>query len=211
MSLHLSRLILNPYSRQVASEITNAYEMHRTIMQAFPYEQDGGPGRVLFRVDADQFAVPMILVQSEKKPDWSFLSTKDYLAKLEDNPAVKICDPRFRKGQRLHFLLRANPTIRKKFEVEGSGKRIGLYKEAEQAEWLQKKAKAGGFDPIAFSIISRGKQISRRDGKQNVHLSVDFTGILEVIDPELFLETIKTGIGSGKGYGFGLLSVATVR
>ena len=34
--LYLSRLILNPRSRQVMSEMAHPYEMHRTLMRAFP-------------------------------------------------------------------------------------------------------------------------------------------------------------------------------
>jgi len=41
--------------------------------------------------------------------------------------------------------------------------------------------------------------------------SVVFEGRLKVVDRVLFLESIKNGIGSGKAYGFGLLSVAKIR
>ena len=34
--LYLSRLLLNPHSRQVMGEIAHPYEMHRTLMRAFP-------------------------------------------------------------------------------------------------------------------------------------------------------------------------------
>ena len=33
--MYLSRLILNPRSRQVRSELADLYEMHRTVMQSF--------------------------------------------------------------------------------------------------------------------------------------------------------------------------------
>ncbi|HKV39599.1 MAG TPA: type I-E CRISPR-associated protein Cas6/Cse3/CasE, partial [Blastocatellia bacterium] len=35
-ALYFSRLLLNPRSRQVRSELANPYEMHRTLMRAFP-------------------------------------------------------------------------------------------------------------------------------------------------------------------------------
>jgi len=38
--------------------------------------------------------------------------------------------------------------------------------------------------------------------------SVLFEGRLRVTDRDLFLETMKKGIGSGKAYGFELLSIA---
>jgi CRISPR system Cascade subunit CasE len=41
--------------------------------------------------------------------------------------------------------------------------------------------------------------------------SVLFEGVLQVTDPDGFRETLATGIGSGKAYGFGLLSIAPPR
>jgi CRISPR system Cascade subunit CasE len=38
--------------------------------------------------------------------------------------------------------------------------------------------------------------------------AVLFEGRLEVTDRELFLTALREGIGSGKAFGFGLLSVA---
>lgn len=227
--LHLSRLRLNPRSRQVISELSDPYEMHRTLMRAFPSKDQGGPGRVLFRVDVGRDDLPVVLVQSEKSPDWSFLSGKDYLLNVDDNPVFKPYDPKLHEGQRLRFLLRANPVIRRTHKENGDpfldkdgspsldkkgkpkGRRIGLYQEAEQMEWLRRKADSGGFQPDAFEILPRGKQTSRRAGDTNTHLCVEFAGVLTVTDPEAFLDTLRSGIGSGKAFGFGLLSVAPVR
>ena len=38
--------------------------------------------------------------------------------------------------------------------------------------------------------------------------AVLFNGRLEVTDAERFQQTLATGIGSGKAFGFGLLSIA---
>jgi hypothetical protein len=38
--------------------------------------------------------------------------------------------------------------------------------------------------------------------------AVRFDGLLQVVDPQRVLETVRRGIGSGKGLGFGLLSLA---
>jgi CRISPR system Cascade subunit CasE len=39
-------------------------------------------------------------------------------------------------------------------------------------------------------------------------LAVRFEGVLEVTDPDQLLQTVSEGIGSAKGFGFGLLSLA---
>jgi CRISPR system Cascade subunit CasE len=41
-----------------------------------------------------------------------------------------------------------------------------------------------------------------------VHQAVTFDGLLRVTDPEALLAALAGGIGSGKGFGFGLLSLA---
>lgn len=209
--MYLSRLILNPRSRQVQSEINNPYEMHRTVMNAFPAD---GPGRVLFRLES--LARPghlILLVQSEDEPDWSWLADKSgYLQAVpEDNPACKRYRPTFAPGQRLYFRLRANPTVKRKFEGEKNSKRVGLYREEEQIEWLQRKAERGGFGVLTAMPYDEGMSTGqiRHKGHRLKLLSVRFEGLLQVIDPDQFLETIRQGIGSGKGLGFGLLSIAS--
>ncbi len=54
--------------------------------------------------------------------------------------------------------------------------------------------------------------LSRREGDPDLRFgSVVFEGILQVTDVEQFLRTLRAGIGTGKAYGFGLLSIAPAR
>ena len=48
----------------------------------------------------------------------------------------------------------------------------------------------------------------RGGGHGTTHLSVLFEGLLRITDETCFLETLVRGIGSGKAFGFGLLSIA---
>jgi len=38
--------------------------------------------------------------------------------------------------------------------------------------------------------------------------AVTFEGQLQITNKELFIAALKFGLGSGKGYGFGLLSIS---
>jgi CRISPR system Cascade subunit CasE len=208
--MYLSRLKLNPRSRQVMAEVANAYEMHRTLMRAFPGQQEGGPGRVLFRLEEDRHKGSLVvLVQSEKKPDWSFLqSNPQYLDSASgDSCASKEFAPQLVAGQRLCFRLRANPTVKR------NGKRLGLKKGEDQIQWLNRKASEGGFRILACRILPRGlREQGRSYGNTGLQVLTLFAalyeGILEVADPERFMNTLASGVGSGKGLGFGLLSLA---
>lgn len=219
--IYLSRLILNPRSRQVRNELADPYEMHRTIMKAFPaanYEK-GQPSGVLFRVEVQRTGVPTLLVQSLHKPRWeeipnpqSYLIGREYLPFGEVNPAEKEVDLNHRlcTGQQLAFRLQANPTKRD----AKSRKRVGLYKEEEQLEWLKRKFEWESAAKLISARIGNEKEVQgklfheRNRIKRMKFHTVQFEGILQVDNQEIFLEMLKAGIGSGKGFGFGLLSIA---
>jgi CRISPR system Cascade subunit CasE len=241
--LYLSRLVLNPRSRQVSSELAHPYEMHRTLMRAFPEAKD--PERVtardefgvLFRVEVDDLSgAAKVLVQSLEEPEWSFLNgLNDYLCADADHP--KDIMPAYRNlhnGQILRFRLRANPTKRiAKKDDPMKGKRVELTRENEQIDWLirkgleREKGVPGGFELLMkelkdmrgeihkvprVNVCPEGKQNGRKrdeaGGHVTTHLAVLFDGFLRVTDNEAFLESLIHGIGPGKAFGFGLLSVA---
>ncbi len=206
--MYLSRLILDPRSRRTQSELTSPYELHRTLLRAFP--DDLTEERVLFRVDIDRrTGAPTVLVQSQGPPDWSFLSgTKGYLldGAAEDNPAHKEVTLRLQAGQVLAYRLRANPTVKR------DGKRLGLFDEQDQLDWLRRKAEQGGFRLLSAAATPEGFSGSRKRASAGAgdisHYAVRFDGHLQVLDPALLHETIAAGIGPAKGFGFGLLSLA---
>jgi CRISPR system Cascade subunit CasE len=221
--MYLSRLILNPRSRQVRSELADVYEMHRTVMKAFAGRVNGDE-RVLFRVDVHpRSGIPTLLAQSQAEPDWGFLleSGKDYLLTgdalpLEvDNPAVKPVNLALQAGQVLAFRLRANPTKKLVRKGQKQGQRVGLVREEEQLAWLQRKIEAAGAALVSANTSNDGKAGGKLYREQDRHklsfVSVQFDGVLQVQDPDLLVRSIGAGFGSGKGLGFGLLSLAPAR
>ena len=64
INVHLSRLVLNHDNRRVRRELTNVYELHRTVMSGFPPKLPEGE-RVLFRLDEGHAGRPVLLVQSQ--------------------------------------------------------------------------------------------------------------------------------------------------
>jgi CRISPR system Cascade subunit CasE len=110
----------------------------------------------------------------------------------------------------LAFRLRANPTVKR--TVAGRKKRLGLYREDEQIKWLERKAESGGFRLISVRTSHHenvGGRIHREGITHNLRLlSVQFDGLLQATDPDRLWEAVRQGIGSGKGLGFGLLSLA---
>ena len=212
--MYLSRLILNPRSRRVRNEIADTYQMHRSLMRAFADGLNEDEERVLFRLESqERGAVLVLLVQSLTLPDWSWLgepAAHGYLLPVDEpNPAIKTFDVRVAPGQVLTFRLRANPTVRR------DGKRWGLYRWDEQRRWLERKAEQGGFQVLSV-VPSRQAmitgQIERGGSTHRLRLlSVQFDGVLRVREPDHLRERVCCGIGSGKAFGLGLLSLAPAR
>jgi len=219
MLIFLSRLLLNPQSGAARRDTGNPWQMHRTIMRAFP---DPLPvdERVLFRAEPAPYPdAPLILVQSVHEPDWSFLAADPpdhaYLRAAEGaNPAVKPVHLDFVPGAALVFRLWANPTQRSWVPptVRKNGPRQALLTEPAQLEWLQRKGAAAGFALVALSttrtefVDGRRPDAARRESMRLY--GVMFNGRLRVLDPDKLARAVRDGVGPAKGLGFGLLSLA---
>jgi CRISPR system Cascade subunit CasE len=234
----LSKLILNARDRRARGDLAQPYELHRTLWRAFP---EGDPGRVLFRVEADRLGGgPAVLVQSDHRPRWERLEERGQRYLLAP-PQFKEFNPSFVGGQRLRFRLKANPTkkvasLSRAERLAGAGGRDGhtkngrraaLLREEDQVAWLLHKGEEGGFGVpggwvmngdvprvpnFRVDVIPEGWVRCGKGGHtEGRFYAIRFEGLLEVIDPGLFLETLQDGVGSAKGFGFGLLSLAPAR
>ena len=221
--MYLSQLFLNPRSRQVRSELANPYEMHRTVMRASA-GHTRTEDRTLFRLEVHpRTGVPALLVQSRIEPQWAFLCApeKNYLIPLAEcppgvnqNPAVKTFELSVRPGQTLAFRLKANPTVKKDREGKKQGRRVGLVREEDQLQWLERKLEANGARLLSALTSDEQKLNGKLQHEDERHdltfMAVQFDGLLRVEMPYKLKEAVQNGIGSGKGLGFGLLSLAPV-
>lgn len=208
--MFLSKLLLDPQNRQVQKEIANRYELHRTLTSQFPNQNREAIG-LLYRVElpVGQVYQPIsLLIQTQLEPDWGVLEQKGMLL---ETPQVKQFEIAFHGGQRFYFRLHGNPTIRRK-QPDDKTKRVGLYSEEEQEEWINRKANFSGFSLSDLRITDLGlvESLKKKDGHTFTisHLAVQFDGLLQVNDPSLFTGSLTNGIGSAKAFGFGLLSLA---
>lgn len=221
--MFLSRLFLNPRNRAVLRDLADCQALHRTILAAFPAAESKGRGAreqfgVLHRLESDRRRGRLVLyVQSLVLPAWSALPA-DYLLREPglDNPGVKPVAQiyqSFHPGTVLSFRLRANPSrkIDTKTGPDGRrrhGRRVELVTEEAQLAWLTRQAAAGGFQVLAARLSGLSKDRGRRQGAAITMAWVQFDGHLRVLEPATFYQTLARGIGPGKAYGLGLLSLA---
>ncbi len=193
----------------------------------------GAAAGFLFRIDPQPGGRAVILVQSAVKPDWDYaFHNAGYL--LAAPPELKPFDSCFEKGQHLRFRLVANPTRRlsrnsresdgKPVKEASIGKRVPVPTE-QLYEWLARRAEQSGFSveenstTVQTTYIYFMKPKKKRGDKtgdeqkdeQSRLRSVRYDGILNITDPARFQETLVRGVGPGKAFGFGLLSVAPAR
>lgn len=232
--MYLSRLLLDTHNRLVRRDLSDCYQLHRTLLSAFPQaptEAARNHFGLLYRPEAlsSEPSLIRVLVQSVYEPDWSRLP-RGYLAHAmhsQANPSVRRIDGDYAQlvvGQQLRFRLRANPTKRLSSRNTQRtdrllGKRIALLKEEEQQAWLQRKGELHGFrlltlqshpDVLDLRITAQEGVRGRRVAMGLSFGAVLFEGYLEITDLAAFIHSLQQGIGSGKAFGFGLLSIASV-
>jgi CRISPR system Cascade subunit CasE len=214
--MYLTRIELALQDRAARECLPDIYRMHAAIMPAFDHAPKE-KRRVLYRVEPE--APPLravVLVQSDVRPIWS-AEVRERLGprtRIEE----KEWEPALAAGQQLQFRLRANPTVKRPPAEGEESRRHGLFREEEQREWLRRKLNAAGAQPVSLDLMPEGNVVGFKapagengPRRRLTFLSVRFEGRLQVTDPAALAEAVANGIGSAKGFGFGLLSLAPLR
>ena len=213
--MYLSKLSLDPRSKEARRDVANPYDMHATLCRAFGLTH--ADTRFLWRLEEAPNGFPIVLVQSVGEAQWHVLSRSDafegYFLRSPQQGVLPL--EHLQLGQTLRFRLKANPTVTR------DGKRIGLYKPCDllgckndEAEWmpgwLERQANKGGFEllQIGLGATERVRFFKHKGGNPITLQSALFDGHLKITDLGTFKQMLEVGIGKAKGLGFGLLSVA---
>ena len=115
-------------------------------------------------------------------------------------PKVGRLERHFPVGARTDFRLFVQPCEWR------DGKRRMLADAGAQRAWLDGRAAAAGFALVRAELEQRPWRSSKKQ-LHGVFPGALFEGALEVTEPALFAQILGTGIGPGKAFGFGLLSL----
>jgi len=134
---------------------------------------------------------------------------------LKDFPELETRDNRVKYLEGKEKLAKLIEIVSKEQREKLPSKRIGIYKDHEQVEWLKRKGEQSGFEIINLQFDKGEKEkISKKSDGIVTHnldlLQVHYTGILRITDIETFKKAYSQGIGSGKAFGCGLLLLAKI-
>lgn len=214
MTHYLTRFEINAARRDAMKLLASPQKIHAATMAAFPASEHRGTGRILWRVDVSGPHHWLYLVSPTEpdlshlveqagwpsKPNWQTREYTSFLTKLDAD-------------QRWAFRLRANPTHT---VTEDGRKRVfGHVTAAQKLDWLLSRTErlgvsiptssAGEPDIIVSGIDQR---VFQREGSRVTLTLASYDGTLEINDPDLLRAALTGGVGRGKAYGCGLMTLA---
>lgn len=204
----LVRIRLNPYSREVQRDLRYATEMHRTLMRMVPDDLGDTPRRaagLMYRLDETEEG-GILLVQAAAPLDCARLPAGYGRAETKDMSPVFAA---LRKGLGVRYRIALNPAKRERLPLDRKGQRgrIVALTGAEADQWWATRAAEIGLHLHTAAPTPLRDAVSRpKDGIK--HRLVRYDGTATVLDAELLATAVRSGIGRGKAYGAGLLSLA---
>lgn len=209
MNAWLTRIVLSPLSREVRSDLRSAEMLHKRVMSLLP-DGIGASARasagVLYRYDETQTTGPHLLVQSWLPTDPAKLP-KGYGA-VETRDLAPLLDA-LCTGLAMRYRISANTAKRLGRTSERAGKLVAL-RGPEAEAWWHARAESSGL--LLRTLVSTSQADIRGRGKDTIcHAVARFEGVAVIREPDSVRQAVLNGVGRGKAYGCGLLSLAPLR
>ncbi|TXS52765.1 type I-E CRISPR-associated protein Cas6/Cse3/CasE [Streptomyces sp. t39] len=221
MTLLLTRIVPSPSSREARRDLggnDNGIRLHKRMLQMFP---DGvqGPARftfgILFRAEETPRG-PQILLQSHMQPNPSRLP--DGYGSIETRSLDTLLS-HLQKGMVVNYRCVANPVRKPRATTRQADSLPPIVALSGNAaiEWWERQSNASGLEPLNINAhplaMVRGRRGSEgAAAEQRIqHARTQFDGTARILDAEMLREKLAKGIGRGKAYGCGLLSIAPAR
>ncbi|WP_075187555.1 type I-E CRISPR-associated protein Cas6/Cse3/CasE [Teredinibacter haidensis] len=224
--MYLSKICVVKSSQSVKELLrigaNGSYASHQLLWTLFTKEMQRG---FLYREEIGHSGLPEYFVLSGNKP-----TNNEALFNIQS----KIYQPALEPGDRLAFRLRANPTIsikdeagrskkhdvlmhaKRKAKQQGilSAEKIKEVMEDAARRWIADNERVSGWG-ITLDVLPEIEryaqhQSSKVKGEKIRFSSVDFQGVLTVVDVDKFLSQLTAGFGRAKAFGCGLMLIRRI-
>lgn len=209
--MYLTRVKLDISKRETQLALSASGRFHGAVERSFEQKQN----RNLWRIDKLRGKY-YILILSEEVPN-----LKDFMEQFGDSRSsaetkeYEVLLNKITDHSVWRFRMVANPTHSVKTK-SGRGKVMAHVTPEYQMEWLKTKAVANGFELVddnCFVLANEWKNFYKNAKGKDMRvrlLLVSFEGILRVTDVDAFRNALIGGIGRGKAYGAGMLTISRI-
>jgi CRISPR system Cascade subunit CasE len=211
---------LNKELHETRRLLASPERVHAAILACFMPNS----GRVLWRLDEFEHSL-FLLVISAEQPDFKHMQEKyGWNSSSGKGDTIKYDSllSKLKDGQKFRFKLTANPASRFYKEndtMQGAkarkqGNFYGKLGIDQHNEWLISQSVRHGFSVTQndFAVTSKGKlrfhKGQGRDRNTITLATATYEGVLQVTNVDKFRSALINGIGRGKAYGQGMLTIS---
>lgn len=197
INLHMSRVFIESLS---GPTLEKRDKVHKILWRGFNHHphENGAKQPFLYRIERESVEGMEVIIQSSLAPRW------EGIAGLVSQGSKAIVW-NISAGDKFYF--RLNSVFREARVIEGKDVKFDIKNPnvAEKKLYAQSGMKGFALDSITSTPTCEQLKTSKgRKMKINSHL---MDGEITVVDPAIFSETLKDGLGKNKCYGFGWMSI----
>ncbi len=232
--MFLSRIHLNPQRRKTREALANPQVLHAMVASSLPPGMDtSSEGRLLWRVDRNGHDVRLYIVSPYEPGLEHIVEQVGWCADPGQTTDYSRFLNRLALGQEFDFRTTLNPVKQQRVAGE-RGKHIPICRPEEQIAWLRDRSQQWGFEiprmTVAANTLDGARaRLAEHDAvrvlqaedqsfdkhdqgtrRRVTQRHVTFVGRLIVTDPNLLRRALTHGMGRGKAYGCGLMSLSSV-
>lgn len=206
--MYLSRVELDTDRRSTMAALTSLQRLHGAVESAFSGERK----RRLWRLDRLGGKLYMLIVSEDVPADLTHIASQFGTGREAETKCYDALFERLKTGDRWHFRLTANP-VHSRPDPKHPGERGKVdahCSEQYQKKWLMDRAEKNGFSLSEndFMVTEiKWLRFKKQEGDRVTLLSVTYEGSLSIVDPKAFQQLLCNGIGKGKAYGLGMMTV----
>lgn len=203
--MFLTKVALNIKNPSVRGCLQNAQDLHRNIQKFF--NKSRKDCHVLYQMCVTRQAL-VLYIQSDEAPVETEETRRNGMSIISCNDMTDKMT-RMKNGQYYRFNLIASPAKRDT-DPEHKYKNNPyhrLYKEEDLAQWITRKAEAGGFEIRQMDTRNLESKKVQKKGARFQFGQTQFSGILKITDAGAFIRSIADGFGRERAYGSGLMLV----